>query len=164
LLVFGYDKELAQWAGARLGVPDFGLSVAIGVARNSEIVAVALFNNYRHPNIEITFVTSTPRWATRQTIAVILRYPFKQLGCKRLTAVTEATNQPARAFLCRLGFTQEGYHPDALPTGDAVTYGLLAKDAARWVAEEYQFGQIPTDGSRRSLAGRHCGGTNWIER
>jgi RimJ/RimL family protein N-acetyltransferase len=47
-----------------------------------------------------------------------------------------ATNQPARAFLCRLGFREEGYHPDALPLGDAVTYGLLRKDAARWLEDK----------------------------
>lgn len=163
MLVFGYDNELKQWAGSRIGIQDFGPSVAIGVARKSDIVAVAVFNNYRPPNIEITFVTSTPCWATRQTISAILRYPFTQLGCKRLTAITEAKNQPARAFLCRLGFTQEGYHPDALPTGDAVTYGMLAKDAARWVAEEHSFEQIPTDAASGSRSANRCGGTNWIE-
>jgi RimJ/RimL family protein N-acetyltransferase len=56
-----------------------------------------------------------------------------------------ATNQPARAFLCRLGFKQEGIHPDALPDGDAVTYGLLRKDAARWL-EDKERGQTITTG------------------
>ena len=28
----------------------------------------------------------------------------------------------------------EGFHADALPNADAVSYGLLAKDAARWIA------------------------------
>jgi hypothetical protein len=35
--------------------------------------------------------------------------------------------------LLRLGFRQEGIHTDALPMGDAVSYGLLAKDAAKWI-------------------------------
>jgi RimJ/RimL family protein N-acetyltransferase len=137
MLIFGHDHELAQWANDRLNIPEFRQPyVAIGVARHSEIVAVAIYNNYQHPNIEITFVTSTPRWATRQTVASILRYPFVQLRCKRITAITEATNQPARAFLCRLGFREEGHHPDLFPTADGVSYGLLAQDAARWIAEE----------------------------
>jgi RimJ/RimL family protein N-acetyltransferase len=94
----------------------------------------AIYNNYRPPNIEITFVTSSPRWASKEAIRAMLRYPFVQLGCARLTAVTPAQNRPARAFLARLGFRQEGVHPDALPGGDAVSYGLLARDAARWIA------------------------------
>lgn len=136
MLIFGHDVALAKWAGERIGINDFGPSVAIGVGLNGKIVGAAVYSQFRWPNIEITFVTTTPRWATRSNIRGILRYPFVQLGCKRVTAVTEATNQPARAFLCRLGFNQEGFHPDALKTGAAVTYGLLAKDAEKWIAEE----------------------------
>lgn len=136
MLLYGHDALLARWAGERIGVDDFGPCVAIGVLHKGEIVAAAIFNQYRHPNIQVTFVTASPRWASKGAIRAILKYPFVQVGCKRITAVTEATNQPARAFLCRLGFTQEGYHPDALASGDAVTYGLLANNAARWIAEE----------------------------
>lgn len=132
------NRYLAGWAGERLGVSDWGPCKTIGVLRDWEVVAVAVFNNWRHPNIEISFVTSSRRWATPEAVCTILAYPFIQLRCKRITSTTEATNQRARAFLCRLGFREEGYHTDALPSGDAVTYGLLARDAARWLgAEEY---------------------------
>jgi RimJ/RimL family protein N-acetyltransferase len=67
-------------------------------------------------------------------VSAILRYPFVQLRCARVTAVTQSQNARARGFLCRLGFRQEGVHPDALPSGDAVSYGLLARDATRWIA------------------------------
>ena len=136
MIVYGYDQVFARWAGERLGVNDWGLCKTMAVYRRGELAAIAVFNQYRHPNIEISFVTYTPRWATREAVSAILRYPFIQIGCKRVTATTEATNQPARAFLCRLGFREEGFHPDALPTGDAVTYGLLARDAARWLVGE----------------------------
>lgn len=142
MLIFGHDRALARWAGDRIGIIDFGPSVAIGVLHEREIVAVAVFNQYRPPNIEVTFVTNRDRHdrgavrEIRNSIGPLLRYPFNQLRCKRVTAITEATNQPARAFLCRLGFREEGYHRDALPSGDAVTYGMLRKDASRWIAEE----------------------------
>jgi RimJ/RimL family protein N-acetyltransferase len=132
MLIFGHDRELAQWAGARVGIADFGPCVAIGVAHRRDIVAAAIYSNYRHPNIEVTFVTSSPRWASPGAVQAIFRYPFIQLGCKRITAITEATNQPARAFLCRLGFKQEGIHPDSFPDDDGVSYGILARDAERW--------------------------------
>ena len=102
--------------------------------RIGEIVAVAIYNNYRPPNIEITFVTSSPRWASRRAIQAMLRYPFVQLRCARTTALTDARNARARALLRRIGFRPEGFHADALPNADAVSYGLLAKDAARWIA------------------------------
>ena len=135
-MIYGQDRALGKWAGDRLGISDWGPCRCIGVVRNNAIAAVAVFSQYRHPNIEISFVVDNPRCATPQAVRAILGYPFRQLGCKRITAVTEATNQRARAFLCRLGFHQEGIHPDALPNGDAVTYGLLRSDASRWIAEE----------------------------
>lgn len=136
MLIYGPTAALSRWAGERLGIADFGPCATIGVVARGNLVAVAVFHQYRHPNIEISFVTADKRWSTPQTVRGVMRYPFIQLGCKRLTAITEATNQSTRTFLCRLGFTQEGYHPDAFETGDAVTYGLLRKDAARWLAEE----------------------------
>jgi len=142
MLIFGADREIAAWVGEQLGIRDFGVSSAIGVARGSKIVAGAVFSNFRWPNIEITFAATTPKWATRQVCGAIMRYPFIQLDCRRVTAVTEATNQPARAFLCRFGFREEGIHPDALPSGDAVTYGLLRREC-RWIAEE-EIGKIRT--------------------
>jgi RimJ/RimL family protein N-acetyltransferase len=144
MLLFGCDRELAQWAGARLGMHIAEPNTSIGVAHKGEIVAAAVFNNYRPPNIEITFVTSSPRWASKGAVSVILGYPFLQLGCKRVTAVIEAMNQPARAFLCRLGFKLEGIHPDVFASGAAETWGLLRHDARRWleVAEESPLEQI----------------------
>lgn len=135
MLIFGHDREIAQWCGDQLGIKDFGPCSAIGVAREGKIVAGAVFSNFRWPNIEITFATTTPRWATRETCNAIISYPFLQLRCRRVTAIIEASNQPARAFLSRFGFKQEGYHPHVFASGDAITFGLLAADAERWLKE-----------------------------
>jgi RimJ/RimL family protein N-acetyltransferase len=66
---------------------------------------------------------------------VIFGYPFNQVGCRRLTATTEAKNQPVRAFLCHLGFREEGVIRQGFPTDDAVVYGML-RDECRWLARE----------------------------
>jgi RimJ/RimL family protein N-acetyltransferase len=142
MLIYGHDAWVGKWAGDRLGISDWGACRAIGVTRHGEMVAAAVFHQYRHPNIEISFVTTDRHWATKKVVQGILGYPFLQLGCKRLTAITEATNQRTRAFLCRLGFHQEGIHPDAFDSGNAVTYGLLRKDAARWLAEDTDHRQV----------------------
>lgn len=144
MLLFHCDEALAKWAGDRLGMEIGKPNTSIGVVHKGQIVAAAVFNNFRAPNIEITFVTSSARWASPGAVRAIFRYPFLQLGCKRLTAIIEATNQPARAFLCRLGFKLEGIHPDVFKSGAAETYGLLLKDAQRWVAEESPLEQINT--------------------
>ena len=137
MLIYGHDRELSLWAGQHLGYDGPIRStepVAIGVARKGKIVAVAVFHDYRLASIEVTFVTMTPQWASAENIRAILSYPFVQLGCRRLTAITPRLNATARAFLERLGFRQEGLHPEAYPDGsDGISYGLLRKDAERWL-------------------------------
>jgi hypothetical protein len=136
VILYGHDAVIARWAGNRLGIADWGPCTTIGIMRHGDLVAAAVFHQYRHPNIEASIVTTDRRWATPNAIRAIMRYPFVQLGCKRLTAITEARNHPAREFLCRLGFRQEGYHEDVFETGDACSYGLLRRDAAKWLTEE----------------------------
>jgi len=133
ILVAGQDKAICRWVGDRLGIDDFGACKTMGFIDHGVLVAGVVFNNYRHPNIEASIATSTPRWCNRGILSAIFHYPFIQAGCTRVTATTEATNQPARAFLCRLGFQQEGVIRQALPGGaDAVIYGLL-RDECRWL-------------------------------
>jgi len=139
-LVFGEDERVAHWVGERVSpsIADFGPCIAIGVANpEGKLMAGAVYNNYRPPNIEITFAVEDNHWASREAISCILRYPFVQLGCLRITAFTAAGNDRARAFLTSklIGFQQEGYHPNGFPSDDAVSYGLLRKDC-RWVKPE----------------------------
>lgn len=149
-LVLDQHEIVARWVGDRTDILDFNpapidgvdypgrLYTAIGVADSSgALLAGAVYNNWRHPNIEITFAVEHPKWASREAIACILRYPFVQLKCLRITAYTAARNDRARAFLTNplIGFTQEGYHPNGFPSDDAVSYGLL-RENCRWIKPE----------------------------
>jgi RimJ/RimL family protein N-acetyltransferase len=139
MLLFGIDSALGQWASERLDGRQFSPPfVAIGVAHRGRIVAAAVYNNFCHPDIHVTFVTSSPRWASPGAVAAIFRYPFRQLGCRRITAVTAESNDRARLFLERLGFRREGYHPDARIDGASISYGLLLRDAERWMRHHEQ--------------------------
>lgn len=133
MILFGEDERVKAWVGKRVECEDFGPSVAMGVIRGNELVAGAVFNNYRHPNIEITFAADNPNWGTRRDVVCIFRYSFVQMGCLRLTAVTKASNTRARTFLTKLGFDQEGYHPHMFLDDAAVSYGML-REKCRWVS------------------------------
>lgn len=136
-LIFGKDEELARWAEATY--PDCAPLprplVSIGIASSDgKLLGVAIYLNFCHYDIQICFVTATPRWATPGNIRAILHYPFIQLGVKRMTAVTNKSNKKARKLLEGVGFRLEGVHP----YGDAgvrpsVTYGLYRENAGRWL-------------------------------
>lgn len=135
-LIIGWDAAVARWVGEHLGIHDFGPCTAIGIIDGKgELIGGVVYNNYRHPNIEATIASTTPRWCQRQIMAAIFAYPFRQLGCARITAVTEHTNRRARAFLRRVGFREEGVMRRGFCAADAVIHGMLA-DECRWLDDK----------------------------
>jgi RimJ/RimL family protein N-acetyltransferase len=134
ILIVGHDKAISRWVADRVGVTvsDFGACKTMGFVDRDTLVAGVVFHNFRALNVEASIATESPRWCNRGVLHAIFHYPFVQAGCSRVTATTEATNQPVRAFLCRLGFQQEGVLRQFLPSGDMVVYGLL-RDECRWL-------------------------------
>ncbi len=147
MLLYGVDKDIIPWVASQLDVSDFGPATAIGVVRGNSLVAGVVFNNFRWPNIEMSIASTTPLWCTKEALAGLFAYPFVQLNCRRATATTKATNQPARAFLCRLGFEIEGFHPDLFSDGDAISFGLLRRNC-RWIAKDTCFQISPITAPR----------------
>lgn len=134
-IILGCDAAVALWVRRRLVDPpveDWGPCVAIGVTLGDTLVAGIVLNNFRWPSIEASIASTSPRWCSRRNLAAIFSYPFRQLECRRLGATTGVTNQPARAFLCRLGLRVEGICRQALVSGDAVIYGMTPAEC-RWL-------------------------------
>jgi RimJ/RimL family protein N-acetyltransferase len=131
-LVLGWDRAVARWVGQQVDIEDFGVCTAIGIADDRGLVAGVVYNQFDFPDVRATIASTTPRWCSRTALHAIFWYPFEQLKYQRITAVTESTNQPVMAFLCKLGFSQEGVLRQRFTTGDAVIYGML-RDECRWL-------------------------------
>ena len=95
--------------------------------RGVGIIAVALYQNFRGTDIELIFAAEPgSKWAQRDLMNMVLRYPFKQLGCNRITAIIRKDNKRARYLVQRIGFKQEGKVRRADVDGeDMFIYGLL---------------------------------------
>jgi RimJ/RimL family protein N-acetyltransferase len=83
----------------------------------------------------VSFASETPRWLTRNLIRQILAYPFDQLACQRLTAITPKKARAARAFLDHFGFKREGVVRRGFGADDAIVSGLMKREwvRSRWV-------------------------------
>lgn len=137
MLVFG--PEVAAWVARRIailgGVAALGPHAAIGIERDGALIAGAVFHNYRHHDIEVSFAADDPGWARRGTIRAILRYPFAQLGCTRLTALIARDNARAAKLLEGLGFKREGVLRRAYDgTADALVFGML-REECHWLED-----------------------------
>jgi RimJ/RimL family protein N-acetyltransferase len=143
-IITGWDAALTHWVSRELGV-ELGTGqarscAALGFAEDGRLLGAVVYHSYRWPNIEAALWTESPRWCSRRSLFALFCYPFRTLECRRFGATVAATNQPARDFVRRLGFTEEGCARRALcmaaPAGpgapavavDAVIYGMLAEE------------------------------------
>lgn len=138
-VLLGYDEPVARWVADQLKMPPFENYVAIGFIDDEEALLAGVVYTYYsmwNGNVEGTIASVSPKWCTRRNLSAIFSYPFFQLRCRRFSAVTEVMNQPARAFLYRLGFQEEGTLRKWFPNGvDGVVYGMLAEEC-RWLTVE----------------------------
>jgi len=111
------------------------LAVTFGLVNDDdELVAGVVFTGYAPPSIlmHIAAERLSPAF-----MAAIMDYAFRQLECKRITGLIDADNHRSRRFAEHLGGQLEGIMRDASPSGDVAVYGLLRKDAARWLTSAY---------------------------
>ncbi len=138
-LVTGFDREVADWAGAQLGVQFAEPFVAVGVLNASgDLVGASVFGDYyKGGTIEWTYVgEGTLRPSMLRDLA---QYCFVQLAASRVTAKTRRSNKLVRRLLPKAGFSFEttqkryfGPHKD----DDALVFVLHKENAGKWLRSE----------------------------
>jgi len=131
-LLLGFDAQIARWVGERSKVYDFGPCRAIGVVREGNIVAGVVYSNFRSGNIEATLAADDPRWCSRGVLRGLFRYPFVQLGCRRITCIVAADNPRSLKLCLGLGFALEGRCRQVFGSVDGLICGMLA-DECKWI-------------------------------
>ena len=160
-LVTGKDALVAKWVElhipSMLGGAGFGPCTAIGVVNaNEQPVAGVVFHDYQPHlrSVQISCAAETPRWLTKKLAGLIMAYPFSQLGCTRVTAITPSgTKASASRFLERFGFVREGVIRKGLGDSDAVIWGMLDTD---WAASKFNVASI-VDGQEKHAPSPYAG-------
>lgn len=144
-LIYGpeVNDQIAFWVGLHIpmvkrrieqgSAEPFGPSVAFGVVnRDGDLCGGVVFHNYLQDMkcIEVSCAATKDNWLTPSLARTILRYPFTQLGCQRVTAVTPRRGTRVRRFLEGLGFVREGSVRRGFLTDNAIIYGLLSEEWA----------------------------------
>ena len=143
-LVYGHDEDVAAFVCAHAPHAENGFRdyTAIGIARNGELVAGVVYNEFRGHSIHCSIASTDPRWASRGVLFTIFAYPFLQLKVERITVYTGKTMSHVRQFLERLGFQQEGIVRRGFADDDAVIYGML-KDECPWIRKHEKLRESP---------------------
>ena len=133
-LLLHHDQDVAEWVKERVKYSGNGWKdyTAIGVMDKEVMVAGVVYHDYHGHSIQMSIATETPKWASRRIIGLLFDYPFRQLGCVRVTALTSPDNHASRNMLWRLGFKREGRVRKGYGTTDTLIYGLLREEALKW--------------------------------
>lgn len=141
MLLYGADKDVADWVSKQLlgEIGYFGECRAIGVVVDNRLIAGVVYNNYRESpkgtplHLEMSIASIDKRWATRQNIRALFKYPFIDLDVKRVNTHCSTQAEGVIKFNYRLGFTLEGLHPKLFEDGDAYSWGML-KEKCKWIS------------------------------
>ena len=140
MILYGADNNVARWVAARIphvgADADFGPMAALGVLRGGKMAGGVVFHEWQpdYATMQVSCAADDPRWATRRTLAELLRYPFAQLGVSLLWAAIPARlTRPCR-FIEGIGFQREPVLRDRFGPGDGAA--LFSMSRAEW-REQY---------------------------
>ena len=118
------DERVVSFAEGVLGskfVPPF---TCIGIERDDRVVAAAVFNHFEGFDIHLT---AAGQFWTRGFLRAVGLYVFGQLGCIRMTAITE--QQAVIDFAVRIGGQVEGVMRNHFgPNRNGVVIGFLKEE------------------------------------
>jgi RimJ/RimL family protein N-acetyltransferase len=138
-IVWDQPERVMQFVAARVGEDCFRDYTALGLEKDGEIVAGVIFTNFTTASIVMHVASDGSRhWITPAFLAATFRYPFVQLGCRRVTGLVRADNADAQRFDEHLGFQREGVLREGTTDGcDLILYGML-KSQCRFLQERLQ--------------------------
>lgn len=139
--------DVVRWIAERTGeFGNYGASVGIGIERltpdpdptlcKPELIGGVVFYDWNGVNINMgTAGVTGSNWLTRSALRDFFRYPFIQLGAKRVTALVGEGNVKSQMLVEGVGFVLETTLADAHLTGDLLVYRLLPAEC-RWIKRE----------------------------
>lgn len=164
--IVGYDKLVGEFVAGILpdvnSVEDLGDYTSVGYMEGGQFIAGVIFRKYVGFDIEVTVASTNPRWCTRGRLTELFIYAFIQLGCSRVTSISNRKNKRSRRLLKGLGFKEEGIMRKGMyGREDAVLYGMLKEECkfinGRYLqraksARPYGNSASPISGERRCSA------------
>lgn len=133
-IVLGQPREVAAFVAARLNASFSFDAQAIGLAdEENRLIAGVLYEGFNGASIQM-HVAAQPgaRWMTRDYLSVCFRYPFLQLGVRKVIGLVGSANLVAQRFDEHLGFVLEATLKDAHPDGDLRVY-TMTREQCRWL-------------------------------
>jgi RimJ/RimL family protein N-acetyltransferase len=132
-VVYEQPRLMILWAEEQIGLEPFSAYAnAIGVKRDDELAAVAVFDRFTSWGCEFSIASDgSRRWLTREFMRHCAAYAFGQLGLERVTSFVNAGNKTSVALCRHLGMVEEGRQRRVGIENDVLMFGLMRHEC-RW--------------------------------
>jgi RimJ/RimL family protein N-acetyltransferase len=98
------------------------------------LVGGCVYNMFTQRDVHMHCAGIGKRWLSRRFIGECFRYPFIQLGVRRITGLVVASNISALTLDLHLGFKREGIIRKAAENDeDLIVLGML-REECRWLS------------------------------
>ena len=99
-------------------------SASIGWLRDDEHTCGVFYENYTGSCITATIAVAPGAVFPKEFLKAIFKYPFKQLGCKKMLALVAGNNWKSIELVTRMGFVAEAEIVDYYPDASMIVYGI----------------------------------------
>jgi RimJ/RimL family protein N-acetyltransferase len=131
--LYGEDRAVCDLVSRLSGEEVEGST--IGVVCQGQLAGGVVYSEYRGNDVRANIASISPHWLSRDVLRQLFAYPFRQLGCNRITVLIRATNARSERLARWLGFVPEGRLRAAMSTGeDALVLGMLRHEC-RWIKD-----------------------------
>lgn len=121
------DHAVGHWTAKQLDGGYFEeRSRAIGLAKDGEIIAGVIYENWNGQSI-FCHIAIEGR-ITASYLAAIFDYPFNVCNVKKIIVPVDATNAKSITLVEKMGFTEEARVKDGMANGDLILFTLAKKD------------------------------------
>lgn len=131
-VVLGENDRVGPWIEENGGGHYRPGVQCIGLERDGELVAGALFDYHNGASIYGHWAVSDKRALGRDFLSAIFRYPFVQLDCAVIIGLIAGDNAASLEVAEHLGFTLEHTIEGAHPSGELHIYTMRRNDC-RWI-------------------------------
>lgn len=138
IIVPNSPDVIGPWVCQRVGGEwRTGRAQAMGLVEVTDsipkIIAGVLYEDYNGSNLFMHVAAEGSRWLTREFLRAVFDYPFRQLGCHRVSGVVPVSNLAARRFDEALGFEHEATLKEAFNGEDLLVYRMF-RHQCRWLS------------------------------
>jgi len=128
-----FDETVKQWVADRTGCEIGEKTTAIGgINTQGEIVAGVVYDHYTGESISSTFAVADKKGLSKRFIKEIFKYPFEQLGVKKIINYVAESNIDSQKITEKFGFCHETTIEGVYPDGAMRVYSLLKEDC-KWL-------------------------------